>query len=554
MNFFKSAMLAIACISAISVTSVKSVRADSYGYYPNSVLHLGGSFDPRRMSSVYLPCIAYDGVYQTDKLGAGAGEGTSQPPIDPIATSTEFSVKEVKTRQELYDYLHVSVSVSGHYNFFSGGASVDYERENTFESDSFTWIVRGYSAYGGWALRNPRLNAEASKLKSNINALYQRCGTEWVGKESRAVMIAVVYSVKNLSSSSRERLVAAFKGGIDAGVWGAEAAANYESFKKEASSAANLNLNVYAMGGPGITAIKGLVSKSNDINEIKKIIEEYTGKLTADNSVPVDYLTGAIAQFATGNGDFDLAIYNKAIADLFLAKEDYVAKLNRLREVIKRADDYNLNDAQLVALQTHYDGIAKVIASFESVAAKCRNAFLSAQGSRNHDVQLTTTACNVNSPSLVYKAKINWPPPQPFAVTWWTEDNQFAPKRWLYVLVKGTKLAEASIIANDGTVLTGLKVEPDSDAGKKATGALEFSSITAPKFPLRIVMKSDAGQDYTKELNLTPQQALAVKLAIPATANSTKLVVKPLSEVLKLQDLKLMRENLKTNQKVNSFQ
>ncbi len=63
-----------------------------------------------------------------------------------------------------------------------------------------------------------------------------------------------VYSVKNLSQSSKEKLSASFSGGIDAGVWGADAAAKYDSFKKEASSAANLNLNVYAMGGKGITA------------------------------------------------------------------------------------------------------------------------------------------------------------------------------------------------------------------------------------------------------------------------------------------------------------
>lgn len=497
-----------------------------------------------------MPCVAFDGVYQADKLGAGDGQ-----PSDPnkaVAISTEFSVKEVKTRQELYDYLHVSASVSGHYSYFSGAASVDYERENTFESDSFTWIVRGYSSYGSWVLRNPRPNAEAVRLKSNVAALYQRCGTEWVGKESRAVMIAVVYSVKNLSQSSREKLVSSFKGGIDAGIWGADAAANYEKFKHEASSAANMNLNVYAMGGPGITALKGLISKSNDIGEIKKIMEDYTGNLTADYAVPVDYLTGPMASFVTGSGDFDLAIYNKAIADLYLAREDYVAIRNRLRDITNHADDYNLSEADLTEVQKHFEGVSNVIANFDSVAAKCRNAFMSARGVRDRDRGLTADACNANSPNLIYSKKIKWPAPQPFAVSWWTEDNQFAPKRWLYAIVKGLKLAEATIVASDGSVLLALKVEDDPEAGKKATGALEFSSIAATKFPFSLVMKSDSGQDYTKKLDLTAQAV--TNLAIPLTPTSTKLTVKPLNEILKMQDFQTLKQNLKTIQKLNDLQ
>jgi hypothetical protein len=183
------------------------------------------------------------------------------------------------------------------------------------------------------------------------------------------VMIAVVYSVKNLSQSAKEHLTASFKGGIEAGVWGADAAANYDKFKKEASSAANLNLNVYAMGGPGITVLKGLVSNANDIAIIKQTIEDYTGKLTADYAVPVDYLTGPMMSFMTGKGDFDLALYNKAIADLYLAKENYIAKRNRLKSINDNADDYNLSEPQLQVIQQHYDGISK---GYSSLRRCCR--------------------------------------------------------------------------------------------------------------------------------------------------------------------------------------
>ncbi len=36
-------------ILLLSLLNSKLALADAYGYYPNSPLHLGGSFDPRKM-------------------------------------------------------------------------------------------------------------------------------------------------------------------------------------------------------------------------------------------------------------------------------------------------------------------------------------------------------------------------------------------------------------------------------------------------------------------------------------------------------------------------
>ena len=258
-----------------------------------------------------------------------------------------------------------------------------------------------------------------------------------------------------------------------------------------------------------------------------------------------------MASFVTGSGDFDLAVYNKAIADLYLAKEDYIAKRNRLKTISDNADDYNLSEDQLATIQRHYNGLSKVLKAYDDVAERCRNAFLAAHGERERDRRLSASACDVNNPRLIYSQKIVWPAPQPFAVSWWTEDNQFAPKRWVYAIVKGPRLAEANIIANDGTVLLALKLEDDPDSGKKATGALEFSSLAANKFPFSLSMKAESGQEYTKRLNLTPQAD--VMLAIPENATSLKLTVKPLSEVLKIQNLDTLKKNMRSIDQLNEL-
>jgi hypothetical protein len=127
--------------------------------------------------------------------------------------------------------------------------------------------------------------------------------------------------------------------------------------------------------------------------------------------------------FMTGKGDFDLALYNKAIADLYFAKEDYIAKRSRLKSINDNADDYNLSESQLTVIQQHFNGISKVLSAYDDVAERCRNGYLGASGDRDRDRKISLASCNIHDPRLSYNRKIDWPAPQPFAITWWTEDN-----------------------------------------------------------------------------------------------------------------------------------
>ena len=98
-------------ILLLSLLNSKLALADAYGYYPKARSIWRIIRSAKDVKHLSLLASLFDGVYQTDKLGA-----TGDQPTDPskaVAISTEFSVKEVKTRQELYDYLHVSASVSG---------------------------------------------------------------------------------------------------------------------------------------------------------------------------------------------------------------------------------------------------------------------------------------------------------------------------------------------------------------------------------------------------------------------------------------------------------
>jgi len=187
-----------------------SANAGTYTYFPNSVLKLGGTFDPENLHLAFAPCITYDREYPIHVLDRT--HRTDKP--TNVNAHNEISVEQIKTIERLYSFLNISASISAHFAFFGGDANMTFESENLFETDSFNFGMRGLARFGEVGLINPKLNEDSVKLVNNLPALYARCGREWVTQETRGVQIAVIYSIKNVSESQRSRLEAAILVGL----------------------------------------------------------------------------------------------------------------------------------------------------------------------------------------------------------------------------------------------------------------------------------------------------------------------------------------------------
>ena len=187
-------------VFALTCTLARGVaRAATYEYYPGSVLRLGGTFNPEDFTVSYPPCIAFGREFAVHRLNRD--RGGSQDSLPPgqapnVAAQNELAIQQLRTRESLYSFLDVSVAASGHYGFFSASASVHAQNEDTFDSDSFVFGVRGVSTFGEIGLINPQLTEEAKALAKNTTAFHKRCGREWVSEETRGVLIAVVYNIK----------------------------------------------------------------------------------------------------------------------------------------------------------------------------------------------------------------------------------------------------------------------------------------------------------------------------------------------------------------------
>jgi hypothetical protein len=101
----------------LAISSLAS--AATYDFYPGIPLHLGSSFDPTDFSAAYAPCLFFE-----DEMPLDVKKGVS----DTVGIETDFTLNQITSRRQLYRYLSISASVSGHYSLFQGGGASIYRR------------------------------------------------------------------------------------------------------------------------------------------------------------------------------------------------------------------------------------------------------------------------------------------------------------------------------------------------------------------------------------------------------------------------------------------
>lgn len=364
--------------AVLSLLSASYCEAGTYEYYPASVLRLGGTLDPANLSTSFAPCIQYNREYAVHRLNRDAGK--TPIPLAPgqspnVAAENELSIQQIKTRQHLYDFLNVSVAASGNYGFFGASASANYQSEDTFDSDSFVFGVRGTTTFAEVGLVDPQLTPEVQKLTSNPTAFYARCGHEWVTQESRGVLIAVVYTIKNVSQSQRSKLEAAVSGGFNSPALGVNVSANMTKIVQSAFASNFYSAKIHFIGGNGVSDFATTITNIDDPVAVLKTISDYMKTLTYENSVPLKFTTGSLDQFLTQQnpqGLFDS--YNRRIADLFLSYEDYLDQRSKVWQFLHQ-DTQSVWGAPLdEKAWARIDLLDSVIGKVEAKAQMCRKA------------------------------------------------------------------------------------------------------------------------------------------------------------------------------------
>lgn len=365
-------------VAVVWAATMNACLAGSYEYYPGSVLRLGGTFNPENLTVAYPPCLTYDREFAVHRLNRDAGDKAQPLPngeLPNVAAQNELSIQQLRTRESLYSFLDISIAASGHYGFFSASASFHSQQEDAFDSDAFVFGIRGLSTFAEIGVVNPQLTASARALGKDLAAFHERCGREWVAQETRGVLIAVVYTIKNVSKSQRSLLEAAVSGGYNSPGLGVDISANMTKILKNAFTSNAYSATIHFIGGRGISDFAQTITNMDDPVAVIQSISNYLKTLEYANSVPLNFTTGSLDQFLSTqapDGLFDP--YNRRIGDLFLAYQEYKSNRTRLwqylNQDIQSKWGQTLDDKVWRRLET-LDGKISLI---EAKAQTCRKA------------------------------------------------------------------------------------------------------------------------------------------------------------------------------------
>jgi len=340
------------------------VEASSFNYHPSLAMSLGAGIDPEHPDLPFHRCVDNDGVRKVNQSGA---------------ITTKFNVNLVSSRHDLFNQMEISSSLSAQRTFWSASADASYFSEHRFHSDSLVWVIKGFSDYGLFEVINPRLAAFAQKFldEREYDQFAQTCGKEFVYAERREGLIAAVFSIDNISQEQKKSFETQLQVMGKASIFSAELKAKYASFVQEASRTSRITVSVHAIGGEGISRLSGLVSKTDDLERIKSVMESYMAGLNDGNAAPVEYFANSMMNFGwRGQNIVDVKRRDKVMGQLFHRYTDAENDFKRLESIIDSqgiVSYQSLSDEAFEEYRSQYNAHADYLNTLLEAAALCHD-------------------------------------------------------------------------------------------------------------------------------------------------------------------------------------
>lgn len=272
-----AALLGICSLVASAQDSQPLADPSYYSFYPSSPLHLGAGFNPNDVSQSKVDCISF-----TPKS------------LDNDATlTTSLSQSIVLSTDQLKQTLSIDSKIDASYLSFNGGATFNYVSDSLFSDNSLTVVITASSEYGRLGVDSPKLRPEYAHLLADAKQFESVCGSRFVDIERRGASVSVILTIYGLSKEDHDNITSALSGGGGWGPFSADVAASLSQDIKRASQSNELQIQVVATGGTGLSGLADLVradAPSDDaIDKIKDALATFLQGFSAPNAAPIGF-------------------------------------------------------------------------------------------------------------------------------------------------------------------------------------------------------------------------------------------------------------------------
>jgi hypothetical protein len=282
---------------ASSVVASDDYRVLSVPWSHDSPITIGSGLDIDLINQQRFSCLNFkdEDLKWLDSDGAVTTSETFE-----LVTDYKSLAKTLGLEVDYKSKADVSIAA------LKGGGSLDlhlkYDSFAKDESRTAAIVVKAVSDYGRKGLRDYPLKSDFSSLivAGKYDDFRQRCGTHTVVAEHRDALVAIVITLSDITSSSKQAFEGMYKTSINAsGTLNAVTASassdfstNWKSLIEAASRIGTLKVSFESRGGAGISdATKvAITSDPTKIDQILAALTTIGSSFTKENSAPVEYL------------------------------------------------------------------------------------------------------------------------------------------------------------------------------------------------------------------------------------------------------------------------
>ncbi|MNX41021.1 hypothetical protein D3C86_714150 [compost metagenome] len=264
-----------------------------YKYDPRTTLALGRGFSPNDISAPKRSAIEF-----------------REKSLDAGAPSTSFKITFVQTE----DQLDASMSLDSKAEATYLGAKAESRSSFKFgfgiKRKSVVIVITAFTDFGRWSLSDEKLTDEAKQTLGSPTKFVENFGSRYVAIERRGAIVSVVAIMHAVDSQMRVDFESEFGGG---GGWGpveASAKAKLTTMLKISAKQGQLDVEVMATGGQGLSGLKGIaqgvLSNSEDpFSSVKDALEQYLAGFNKDNASPIEYTVAPMSRFGLNENGID---------------------------------------------------------------------------------------------------------------------------------------------------------------------------------------------------------------------------------------------------------
>lgn len=303
--------------------------------------------------------------------GKAIDAGEISGPTQAGGQTVTYNLALVKSFEDLYNSLGISVEASGHYGLFSASGKFSYAKESNFNSQATFLLARCVVQNAFTQAENAQVKPEAAELlrQGDVNKFKERYGDGFVrGMQTGGEFFAVI-SITSSTQEEQESLAASLQAKYGGFFTSVDVSAKLDDNTKSKISRSELKVSTFQRGGTGDE-----LSLTSDIESVMARLKAFPSHVEK-NPVPYEVQVASYNTLALPDGPnpIDIQAQKDALMDYARIQVKLLSIRNDV-EFVQLHPEFYLNPPPNSILNEWNDFITTQLNQLTRHASRCADS------------------------------------------------------------------------------------------------------------------------------------------------------------------------------------